>query len=516
MRVSTYEIILPVIDERNNIVKGKKLLVNGLYGSFDIVSTKVVKYIEENKINSLSNSDYEKLKKRGHITEKTINEEVQDMEILANIYKKIPGRCGVGLVIMPTYDCNFRCPYCFESHRLSNDKKWLEAVMDREMILTVFRGIKNYKERGYDIGNCTLYGGEPLLEKNKDIVKIICECAKEIGININAITNGFELDSYIELMEQYSFGSIQVTIDGVREVNDARRRHKNGLPTYDRIISNIKQTLLHGVDVIVRVNIGKDNIGGMEDLIADIESKKFNKKSTNGKSGKFSYYFKATTEDNNPDLALKEEDILNKLLNIGLDVDSAMKLQGQYSMFYNDIKRCFEKKTYHQYSPSFCGAENGMLVIDPFGKIYSCWDSVAKDEDVVGYADIASNHFIFNFNKAKWRNRTTDKMANCICCPYVFICKGGCASRAYNIHGNYYHEYCGEYREVFNYVASHVAYTNFCKTNQSELTLSLLMPLEKLSYDERKVIIESNSQRDIFNIASKIGLFNNDEFKIGY
>ena len=137
---------------------------------------------------------------------------------MGRVYRTIFSRSGVGLVIMPTYDCNFRCPYCFERHRLCKGQEWLSQNMAPEMIDTIFQAFKDYRERGYKIGNCTLYGGEPLLASNIETVRTICQHCKELGMEIGAITNGYDLESFLDLMDEFKFNNLQITVDGVDEV----------------------------------------------------------------------------------------------------------------------------------------------------------------------------------------------------------------------------------------------------------------------------------------------------------
>ena len=65
-----------------------------------------------------------------------------------------------------TNGCNFRCPYCFERKRLARGETWLAKVMSHEMIQAIFAALDDYRSRGYGLGNCTLYGGEPLMKEN--------------------------------------------------------------------------------------------------------------------------------------------------------------------------------------------------------------------------------------------------------------------------------------------------------------------------------------------------------------
>lgn len=507
MRVSTYEIVLPLRNHAGQIIDGYSLWINGLYGAIDIYENSV----RSDDILSIPLEKKMKMIKRGHLTKKTVKEEMDDLRILSKIYEKVVGRCGMSLVIMPTYDCNFRCPYCFEKHRLNNGDKWLEHVIDKKMVDAIFNVMQTYKEKGYDLGGCTFYGGEPLLKKNVDIIKYICSKAKENNMGLSAITNGYELNYFKDVISRYKFNDIQITLDGVNESNDKRRIHKDGLPTYDKIIDNIELALSSGVDVVVRINVDAENINGIGELISYLNDNKFQRKNNEtNRHGTLLYYVKATTTENDVS-SITDKDVFYKLLDMGMSIFEAMKIHGQYSIIFNELVRMIKKDGYWNFSPFYCAAESGMIVLDPFGKVYSCWDSVGKRDDIVGVLDCHNNDIVYNFAKPKWRMRTVDRLSECACCPYVFVCKGGCASRAYNKYGDYSKSYCGEVKEIFPFVASCVIGNNYLKNNNdTELSLSLLEPISKLSLEERETIISSNSQRDIFEIAKNIGLWNHD------
>ena len=197
MRVSTYEIILPL--EENS------LLINGLYSAFDIVSKEDAEKITTGKFSDLPAELKERLLLRGHITDRNETAEVADMKLLSRIHKMTFGRISVGLVIMPTYDCNFRCPYCYEQHRLSRGQNWLSYTMTDEMIDAVFSALKNYKERGFVVKHCTFYGGEPFLKENLPVVRKIAERCRELDMESETITNGYDLESYLDFLTEFNF-----------------------------------------------------------------------------------------------------------------------------------------------------------------------------------------------------------------------------------------------------------------------------------------------------------------------
>lgn len=512
MRLSNYEIILPLIGEDENIIPSHALLVNGLYGAMDVVTKEIADILDSEKFNDLPAALMERLEKRGHITQRPLEDETADLKLLSHIHKKLLGRSKITLIIMPTYDCNFRCPYCYEQHRLKNGREWLETVMSSQMIEAVFGVIQNYQSKGYQISECTLYGGEPFLAKNISTVKEIIQYCRDLKIPVSAISNGYELDSYIELLSQSGIKNIQISIDGAGKVNDCRRIHKDGLPTYEHIMENAEKALEHGIDITLRVNVGPENLHSIGELVENIKAKGFidkeKKRIPDDKRGKFDYYFKATDVNRQAGNRIREKDILDELQKAGFDLKEAMGLHSQFSLMANRLRGMLKDKKYAEHSPAFCGAEEGMLVVDPFGKVHACWTAVGKKDDgLVGFVNPQSKKFFFNFNKAKWRLRTVDHMESCSVCPYAFICRGGCAAHALNLHGSYFREYCGEFKEMFDFIASHVIGSHWNKTREEELSLTLKEPLSRLTAQQRETIMNTGSSKEIMDILKTAGLF---------
>ena len=500
MRTSTYEIILPLIGRDEKEIQGKKLLVNGLYGAMDVVEDETAAAVEKGGSDDLPADVRESLASRGHITRTSVEEELRDVELLGRIHARTEARITVAPVILPTYNCNFRCPYCFERHRLSRGEEWLEASMKPEMVDAVFSALKRQREKGRIIEGCSLYGGEPFLKENKETVRNICEHAKEMGLKLSAITNGYDLEHYIDLLKEYEFRNLQITVDGVGSTNDRRRLHRDGVPTYEKIMGNIVLALESGLSISLRVNVNGENIGGIRELIEDIE-----KRGLNGYE-KFSFYFKAVSEDADSPVRVTEKMVMDELLRTGIPVMEAFEKQSMYSMQYSIIKKLVKKESLPGYSTAYCGSEKGMAVIAPDGKIYPCWDFVGIDEVAVGHTDIGTGSFVYYFNKAKWKLRTSDKMEPCRTCPYIFACRGGCAAEAEKEHGNCFRENCSGTREIFGFVASRVAGSKYEETGETELSLSQFGPLSRLTENERKRLMEETDPNEIFKLIKEYDL----------
>ena len=526
MRTSTYEIILPLIGRDDKVIEGKALLVNGLYGAIDVVDEATAAKVREGDFAAIPFAMRERLALRGHITRKDEAGELADAQLLGRIWSKLIGQSGRGPVILPTYDCNFRCPYCFERHRLTRGQEWLGHEMKPEMVEAVFAAFKKQRDQGYKIGNCTLYGGEPLLKENMATVRNICEHARDMGLKLSAITNGYDLDAYIGLLEEFEFDQLQVTVDGVGKLNDRRRLHRDGVPTYDRILKNVALALEHGVNISLRVNVNGDNIGGVKALMDDLaarglhetrleERQKIERERQEAiKAGKpvpkckglFSYYFKAVSEEKSSPTRVTEQQVMDAILAAGVSPMDAIEKQSQYSMPMQGLAAAMKKADYPSFSPAFCGAEQGMVGVGPDGLLYSCWDLVAMEEEAVGFTDVETGRFFFNFGKAKWRTRTSDLMKPCQTCPYIFICRGGCAPEAKRVHGSYFRENCGEVREIFAFVAPRVVGKVWEETGEDELSVSLAGPLSRFTEAEREKLMTTASQKEMFSLIEEAGI----------
>ena len=545
MRISTYEIFLPLIGRREGdtsasmrvadekVIEGKSLLVNGLYGALDVVDTEIADKLEKGDIAGIPFALRERLTVRGHITRKDEEGELADARLLGRVWNKLIGHAGTGPVILPTYDCNFRCPYCFERHRLTRGQEWLGHEMKPEMVEAVFAALQKQRDKGHKIDGVSLYGGEPLLKENKETVRNICEHAKAMGLGLSGITNGYDLDAYIDLLEEFEFSQLQVTVDGVGALNDRRRLHRDGVPTYDKILKNVVLALDHGIDINLRVNTNGENIGGVKALIDDLAArglhepskeerkKAYREEQEAKKAGKpkparkgfFSYYFKAVSEPADSPTKVTERQVLDAILAAGIPPLEAIEKQSQYSMLVGGLADAMKKEEYPSFSPAFCGTEQGMLCIAPDGLLYSCWDLVAMEDLSVGFTDVESGRFFFNFSKAKWRTRTSDLMKPCQTCPYIFICRGGCVAEAYRTHGSYFRESCAESKEIFAYVAPRVVGKKWEETKETVLSVSLAGPLSRITASERETLMTSMSQKEMFDIIKGVGIFFSEENK---
>ena len=151
-----------------------------------------------------------------------IDDEVDELKILRfKMYRDRMNNISLGLTIAPTSDCNFRCIYCYEKNSLRK----------KEMTLEVEEAIIKFIEKTTDTirnMNISWYGGEPLMRfdiierLSEKIIKLCNE--KNIDYSASIVTNGYLLNKEIlKKFEKYKISSVQITLDGPKEIHDKRR-----------------------------------------------------------------------------------------------------------------------------------------------------------------------------------------------------------------------------------------------------------------------------------------------------
>ncbi|MEK4046630.1 radical SAM protein [Paenibacillus sp. FSL H8-0048] len=447
-RVSKYNIYLEMKRDQN-----KKLMIQGIRGAFDIVDHSIAEILEKGEADSsvldaISIEDKEVLANRGYITTLTDEEEYKVIERISHTLNA-SSRKNLCITIMPTYNCNFRCEYCFEQNLLAKGKEFLNKKISVETVDAIFVQLAKYKAEGYKIGSVYLFGGEPLLKSSKDIVTYICEKCREMNIPISCISNGYFLDEYVDLINEYKFQKVQITIDGIGEEHDKRRFLVGGQGTYDRIKANISLALEKGNNISLRTNVNRKNTDSVKALIEE-----YQKEGWIGKPN-FHYYFKTNIrcyeqEDEN---ALSDVELMQQLGEyVGQGTDR-FNLNSIYSGLAEGIRYMLQNNSYAPLRSGFCGANTGMYTIDPFGDIYPCWDVLSEADSRIGTVDVQQGEFVLTDVHSTWKDRTVDRISDCSKCRYMLFCGGGCSAQAKVMHNDMNQVYCDDFTALFDEVA---------------------------------------------------------------
>lgn len=471
MRTSSYTVYVDLPGNSEDM-----LLVHGYTGAYDKVSRRVASYLRslerkrppkplygdwtpepqiEGQVPSPSEQTIQILKTRGYLTEFSPEEEEEAFAQFAGKLHEHNIHQMPSYIMMPTYNCNLRCSYCFQDH-MRTDPRFghLLRTMQPAMVDRIFAAMVRIESMHGVNGDgprrrIGFFGGEPLLEECRPIVQYIVDKALALGAaTFWAVTNGTDLHAYQDLLSPSRISAIQVTIDGPPEEHDRRRIYADGSGSYERIADNIKMALDQGVYVSIRLNLDRNNIHQIPELASDFIGRGWDR------HPRFSVYTApiraenkntdAKTTFNTWELDQSLVEMIAKDPDIGLisRPDDTIKMQA---------RRLFREPSTSMptFKESFCSAHTRMYIFDVFGDIYACWDRTGDPSIRIGHVeeegDVTLNTEVNNL----WKSRTVATNPVCRRCRYALHCGGGCAVLAIGQTGKYHANFCDGFASRF-------------------------------------------------------------------
>ncbi|MGW0704255.1 radical SAM protein [Streptomyces sp. NPDC002867] len=441
MRVSSYVIGAPLKDERFFV------LLHGIRGTLDKVAAVTGAYLVDHRGGDADSPPWESsgrieahLLERGYLTNLSAEQEREAMVEIATVLHQADLESNPpNFVFVPAYTCNLRCPYCFQSHEMHAGRGVFATVMTREAVDDAFRVIDDFDHPGalarqlavlpsthQSVSQSStgrrlgLFGGEPMQESTREIVEYITERANERGSTLWAITNGVQLDLFADLLGPDGVAELQITLDGLSVLHDRRRVGPKFRQTFDKIIANIGLALDANTQVRVRINVDRsnaDHVAQLNDMFVKL-----------GWSDHpaFSATAAVVTGDGKHEPLVSPADLLQ--------VTSALNAEGRscvssYEGYARNILERTVAGSYPFQSVANCSAETGLLMFDPRGDVYSCWDDVGLVDRRIG----SYSGGLLDLDKQvarSWLSRFPGAIEECSRCPYALIHTSGCASMA--------------------------------------------------------------------------------------
>jgi len=307
------------------------------------------------------------------------------------------------LVIAPTADCNFRCPYCYEKDVIRPD--YMSGETEDKVIEFARKRMKGISKL-----SVAWYGGEPLMHfpAVERIAREFISLCKENHVDYYSImiTNGYALTKELcEVFRDIKISRIQITIDGTEHDHNQRRPLVDGSGSYGKIIENLIECkdVLPLVDL--RINIDRGNAESSKDVIRILRE--------NDLTSKVRPYLGMITanESYNKSTCLTDCDFSQ------FSHDFAMEASQERS----DMSFLPRKKT------NFCMADSvGGYVIGSDGRLYSCLKDIGKHNKCKGNlaGDVEINHK--TYLDYILHDPTQDK--KCKDCNLLPVCMGECPS----------------------------------------------------------------------------------------
>lgn len=471
LRASSYIIFVDLPETSE-----KMLLVHGYSGAYDLVSRKVATFIRSLEVGKTPRPLYGAwtpippvdgaverpsehtialLKRRGYLTRRTVAEEEALFITIANQMHARSLRAQPTYILMPTYDCNLRCAYCFQDHMRTNPRyRHLLHSMSKATVDRIVKGMRDI-ETHHDVPppdryvrNITFFGGEPLLACNRPVIAYIIEQVRGIGnAAFSAVSNATELEAYQDLLHPEGIRAIQVTIDGPAAEHDRRRIYADGSGSFARIASNVSMALEQGVQIQVRMNIDRLNIQCLPQLAEEIIARRwetypnFSAYTAPVHAGNDSIDVSTTFNSWTLDKTLNEMRRQYPALRIIQRPDDSLK---------DMARRLIESQGTPVLHSQFCGAHAGMYVIDPFANVYACWERTGDANIRIGHITHEGTYEQASQLSQLWRSRNVTTNKVCRQCRYALNCGGGCAVLAEGgSQGTIFTNYCDGYAARF-------------------------------------------------------------------
>lgn len=380
----------------------------------------------------------------GRVSHTIVNMPEEDLK-MDNFLEKLDNLSRdnkVLFTIVPSYNCNMRCTYCYEGRHKqvdvithTNFKEFLQLIKAEYM---------------YDKCEIVLLGGEPVYKGNINIchhyIKII-KSLFEIE-DITCITNGLEIKKYYKELQEMGITKYQITLDGSEKLHNLRR------PSYNKEINSFKEVcesisflLRKGANLEVRINIDDENVGDILYLIELCFEKNWYKF-----IGKNMFIYLYPVSENGVCTSMcytTESKILKKILSY---LSTVPRMKRIISIRVHGLE--FIDSLFHNKLPipvlKFCGANSNQFVFAPDGYVYPCWWGHNSDNRIGCYSE---NPYLLKKQIAHWRSRSIKNIEECQKCKYRLICGGGCTYKVLKCGTDIRRGNCADFYNIFkNYL----------------------------------------------------------------
>lgn len=322
------------------------------------------------------------------------------------------------------HTCNLNCEYCFAGQgKYHGEDALMSFEVGKQALDFLVKNSGTRKNLEVDF-----FGGEPLV--NFEVVKQLVKYARSIEKENNKhfrftlTTNGVLLnDDVIDFLNE-EMDNVVLSLDGRKEINDAKRKNINGDGSYDIIVPKFKKFVEKrgNKEYYMRGTFTRNNLDFTNDIfhMADL--------------GFTELSMEPVVSSEETDYSLREED-LDKIYEQYEILAKEMikrKKEGNPFTFYHymiDLSGgpCIYKRI------TGCGSGTEYLAVTPNGDFYPCHQFVGDKKFLMGNVKdgIANKELRDEFKLCNVYSRK-----ECKDCWAKLYCSGGCSANSYHTTGS--------------------------------------------------------------------------------
>ena len=360
----------------------------------------------------------------------------EDDRVLSFVKSKIPAPAVNVCYMIMSEQCNLACKYCFlgnnDCDKRSNFLLENMSTETADKALTFF--IRQIKESGLDFEEnkpvLIFYGGEPLV--NFKVLEYTAAKVNELrntekcmrNIEMSIVTNGLLLDEF-RVKRLHELGvSIAISIDGFTEEANSMRVDVVGKPVFSRILDKLNLCKNLGVDVSLSVTLSEETIKSTKDILNLVDT-----------YGVKAFGFNIMMSSDTFVLPQSYNEAAAQFI-----IDEFIELR-ERGIYEDRIMRKLKSFSKAQVYFSDCTATTGgQIVIAPNGQVGICHGCLHDKQYFVAYIDDDDFVAVKDENFFEWSQLTPLNHEECMDCPALGICGGGCPVNAMHLkHGNTIH-----------------------------------------------------------------------------
>ncbi len=355
--------------------------------------------------------------------------EFEDDKVLQFVKSKIPAPAVNVCYMILSEQCNLACKYCFLGNNDSAKRgNFLREDMSPEIAnRAIDFFIRQIKASGLDVeGNkpvLIFYGGEPMI--NFKVLELVAARINKLrkkeqcihNIEMSVVTNGLLLDQE-KVRKLHDLGvAIAISVDGFSEKANSMRVDVAGQPVFLRILEKLNMCKAMGVDVSLSVTLSEETIRNTKDILKLVDV-----------YGIKAFGFNIMMSSDTFVLPHSYNEAAAKFI-----IDEFIELRKR-GIYEDRMMRKLKSFTNAQIYFSDCAATaGGQIVIAPNGQVGICHGCLHNKQYFIAHIDDDNFVAVKDKNFIEWSQITPVNHQECMNCPALGICGGGCPINAMHL-----------------------------------------------------------------------------------